>query len=32
VFLPGNPIWTIIMDVITPIYSLFMFIAQSLIF
>jgi len=32
VFLPGNPIWTIIMKVITPIYSLFMFIAQSLIF
>ncbi len=32
VFLPGNPIWTIIMDIITPIRSLFMFIAQSLIF
>jgi len=32
VFLPGNPIWTIIMEVITPIYSLFMFIAQSLFF
>jgi Zn-dependent protease len=32
VFLPWNPVWQIIMSVITPIYDLFMFIAQSLIF
>jgi len=32
VFLPGNPILSIIIDIIQPIYKLFIFIRQSLIF